>query len=117
MKQTNYVYFNATASSDGADDGSMYNAANHLAMNTTAAATATMYFRAWNGHNDAPDDVVLTVDATGTDDADRLNRIKAMDAMVDKLNTVNKQGFTTAFSIIENVKPGGITGIAVTIDS
>lgn len=117
MKQTNFVYFNATASSDGADDGSMYNSDALLAMNTTAAGTATMYFKAWNGHNDAPDDIVLTVDATGDDNADRLNRIKAMDAMVDKVNTVNKQGFVTAFSEIENVKPGGITGIAITVDA
>ena len=104
MKQTNFVYFNATASSDGADDGSMYNSEALLAMNSTAAGTATMYFKAWNGHNDG-------------DNADRINRIKAMDAMVEKVNNVNKQGFTTAFSEIENVKPGGITGIAITVHS
>ncbi len=116
MRQINYVYFNATATSDGNDDGGMYRADSLLAMNSTAAATATMYFKAWNGHKDAPDDIVLTVDATGGDEADRDNRIKAMDAMVEKVNTVNKQGFTTAFSEIENVKPGGIASIAITLD-
>jgi hypothetical protein len=40
-----------------------------------------------------------------------------MDAMVSKNNTVNKQGFVVAFSEIENVKPGGIASIAVTLDS
>ena len=117
MKQTNFVYFNATASSDGADDGSMYNSNALLAMNTTAAGTATLYFKAWNGHNDGPDDIVLTVVSSGDDNADRINRIKAMDAMVEKVNNVNKQGFTTAFSEIENVKPGGIASIAITLDA
>ena len=37
--------------------------------------------------------------------------------MVEKVNTVNKQGFTTAFSEIENVKPGGIASIAITLDA
>jgi hypothetical protein len=40
-----------------------------------------------------------------------------MDAMVSKLNTVNKTGFVMAFSEIENVKPGGIASIAVTLDT
>ena len=66
---------------------------------------------------DFGDVIALTVVSSGTDDADRINRIAAMDAMVSKNNVVNKQGFVVAFSEIENVKPGGITGIAVTIDS
>ena len=69
------------------------------------------------GHNDAPDDIVLTVDASGDDDADRVNRVTAMDAMVSKANTRNRDGFVVAYSEIENVKPGGITGITVTLDS
>ena len=60
---------------------------------------------------------VVFTDASGDDDADRVNRVAAMDAMVSKANTRNKDGFVVAFSEIENVKPGGITGITVTLDS
>ena len=38
MRQINYVYFNATAASNGNDDGGMYRADSLLAMNSTAAA-------------------------------------------------------------------------------
>ena len=40
-----------------------------------------------------------------------------MDAMVSKANTRNRDGFVVVYSEIENVKPGGITGITVTLDS
>ena len=83
----------------------------------TAAGVATMTYLGAVNHSDAGDKIALTVVSSGADDADRINRIAGMDAMVSKVNTVNKQGFVVAFSEIENVKPGGITGIAVTIDS
>tara|TARA_R100001163_G_C5045226_1_gene182613 strand:- start:558 stop:923 length:366 start_codon:yes stop_codon:yes gene_type:complete len=121
MRQdANFMYFNMASpvASGWTDDGNMYRSTQLMAMNSTAAGTATMYFEAiHNGHFDAPDDIVLTVDATGTDDADRANRVTAMDAMVSKANTRNRDGFVVAFSEIENVKPGGITGITVTLDS
>jgi len=121
MRQdANFMYFNMASpvASGWTDDGNMYRSNQLMAMNSTAAGTATMYFEAiHNGHFDAPDDIVLTVDATGTDDADRANRVTAMDAMVSKANTRNRDGFVVAFSEIENVKPGGITGITVTLDS
>jgi len=98
------------------DDGNMYPTTNFLGMNTTGANTFTMFFKAWNGHNDAPDDIVATI-VNGTDAVDQTNRLAGMDAMVSKANTVNKQGFVVAFSEIENVKPGGIASIVVTLDA
>ena len=91
---------------------------NHLyGMESTAAGVATMTYLGAVNHSDAGDKIALTVVSSGTDDADRISRIAGMDGMVSKVNAVNKQGFVVAFSEIENVKPGGITGIAVTIDS
>jgi hypothetical protein len=121
MRQdANFMYFNMASpvASGWTDDGNMYRSNQLMAMNSTAAGTATMYFEAiHNGHFDAPDDIVLTVDASGADDVDRANRVTAMDAMVSKANTRNRDGFVVAYSEIENVKPGGITGITVTLDS
>ena len=121
MRQdANFMYFNMAdpVASGWTDDGNMYRSTSLMAMNSTAAAAATMYFEAiHNGHFDAPDDIVLATDASGDDDADRVNRVAPMDAMVSKANTRNKDGFVVAFSEIENVKPGGITGITVTLDS
>tara|TARA_R110002153_G_scaffold189225_1_gene342049 strand:- start:715 stop:1056 length:342 start_codon:yes stop_codon:yes gene_type:complete len=94
-----------------------YQAKDLYGMETTAAGVATMTYLGAANHSDAGDKIALTVVSSGADDADRINRIAGMDAMVSKVNTVNKQGFVVAFSEIENVKPGGITGIAVTIDS
>ena len=116
----NFMYFNMAdpVASGWTDDGNMYISSSLMAMNSTAVGAATMYFEAiHNGHFDAPDDIVLATDASGDDDADRVNRVAAMDAMVSKANTRNKDGFVVAFSEIENVKPGGITGITVTLDS
>ena len=97
------MYFNMAdpVASGWVDDGNMYPTTNFLGMNTTGANTFTMFFKAWNG----------------TDAVDQTNRLAGMDAMVSKANTVNKQGFVVAFSEIENVKPGGIASIAVTLDS
>ena len=114
------MYFNMAdpVASGFTDDGNMYRSSSLMAMNSTAAGAATMYFEAiHNGHFDAPDDIVLAVDASGNDEADRVNRLKAMDAMVQKANTRNRDGFVVAYSEIENVKPGGITGITVTLDT
>ena len=86
-------------------------------MNSTAAGTVTMYFRAWNEHGDAPDDIALTVVSSGDDEADRTNRWTAMNAMVSAANTINKNGYVVAWSENENVKPGGITAAAPTLDS
>ena len=118
MRQNTYMYFNMAdpVASGWVDDGNMYPTTNFLGMNTTGANTFTMFFKAWNGHNDAPDDIVATIE-NGTDAVDQTNRLAGMDAMVSKANTVNKQGFVVAFSEIENVKPGGIASIAVTLDS
>ena len=121
MRQdANFMYFNMAdpVASGWTDDGNMYRSSALRAMNSTAAGTATMYFEEFHlGHNDAPDDIVLTVVSSGDDDADRANRVTAMDAMVSKANTRNRDGFVVAYSEIENVKPGGITGITVTLDS
>jgi hypothetical protein len=86
-------------------------------MDSTAAGVVTMYFKGWNNHLDAPDDIALTVTSSGNDDSDRVNRVAAIDAMVSKANTINKQGHVVAYSEIENVKPGGISAIAVTLDA
>tara|TARA_R110002072_G_scaffold124366_2_gene259848 strand:+ start:354 stop:683 length:330 start_codon:yes stop_codon:yes gene_type:complete len=99
------------------DDGNMYRADNLLSMNSTAAGVVDVYFKSWNGHGDGPDDVELTVVSSGDDEADRVNRLAAMDAIVSKANTVNKQGFVVAFSEIENIKPGGISSIAMSLNS
>ncbi len=121
MRQdANFMYFNMAdpVASSWTDDGNMYRSSQLMAMNSTAAGAATMYFEAiHNGHFDAPDDIVLAVDASGSDEVDRANRVKAIDAMVSKANTRNREGFVVAYSEIENVKPGGITGITVTLDS
>ena len=94
-----------------------YQAKDLYGMETTAAGVATMTYLGAVNHSDAGDKIALTVVSSGSDDADRTNRVAAIDAMVSKNNTVHSQGFVVAFSEIENVKPGGITGIAVTIDS
>ena len=121
MRQdANFMYFNMAnpVASGWTDDGNMYRSNQLMAMNSIAANRAQMYFEAiHNGHFDAPDDITLTINATGTDEEDRVNRVAAMDAMVSKANTRNKDGFVVAYSEIENVKPGGITGISVTLDS
>ena len=105
------------ATVNGTDDINMYRSDNLLAMDSTAAGVVTMYFRAWNEHVDAPDDIALTVTSSGDDNDDRINRLAAIDAMVDKANTINRQGYVVAYSENENVKPGGISSIAVTLDS
>ena len=112
------MYFNMAdpVASSWTDDGNMYPTSSFLGMNTTGANTFTMFFKAWNGHADAPDDIVATI-TNGDDDVDQTNRLAGMDAMVSKANTVNKQGFVVAYSEIENVKPGGIASIAVTLDT
>ena len=121
MKQdANFMYFNMAnpVASSWTDDGNMYRSSALRAMNSTAAAAATMYFEEFHlGHNDAPDDIVLAVTDAATDEEDRQNRVAAMDAMVSKANTRNRDGFVVAYSEIENVKPGGITGITVTLDA
>ena len=118
MIQNTFMYFNMAdpVASGWVDDGNMYPTTNFLGMNTTGANTFTMFFKAWNGHNDAPDDIACTI-VNGTDAVDQTNRLAGMDAMVSKANTVNKQGFVVAFSEIENVKPGGIASIVVTLDA
>ncbi len=109
--------YNAAAVINGTDDLNVYQTKDFYGMESTAAGVVTSTYLGAVNHSDAGDVIALTVVSSGADDADRINRIAAMDAMVSKNNTVNKQGFVVAFSEIENVKPGGITGIAVTIDS
>ena len=117
MIQRNFMIFNMAATVNGTDDINMYRSDNLLAMDSTAAGVVTMYFRAWNEHVDAPDDISLTVTSSGDDNDDRINRLAAIDAMVDKANTINRQGYVVAYSENENVKPGGISSVAVTLDS
>ena len=117
MIQRNFMIFNKAATVDGTDDINMYDSDNLLAMDSTAAGVVTMYFRAWNEHVDAPDDIALTVVSSGDDEADRNNRIAAMDAMVSKANTINRDGYVVAWSENENVKPGGISAAVPTLDS
>ena len=117
MIQRNFMIFNMAATANGTDDINMYRSDNLLAMDSTAAGVVTMYFRAWNEHVDAPDDIALTVTSSGDDNDDRINRLAAIDAMVDKANTINRQGYVVAYSENENVKPGGISSVAVTLDS
>ena len=117
MIQRNFMIFNQAATVNGTDDINMYNSDNLLGMDSTAAATVTMYFRAWNEHVDAPDDIALTVVSSGDDEADRDNRVAAMNAMVSAANTVNKNGYVVAWSENEDVKPGGITAAVPTLDS
>lgn len=117
MIQRNFMIFNMAATVNGTDDINMYRSDNLLAMDSTAAGVVTMYFRAWNEHVDAPDDIALTVTSSGDDNDDRINRLAAIDAMVDKANTINRQGYVVAYSENENVKPGGISSVAVTLDS
>ena len=117
MIQRNFMIFNQAATVNGTDEINMYNSDNLLGMDSTAAATVTMYFRAWNEHVDACDVIALTVDASGDDEADRDNRITAMNAMVSAANTVNKNGYVVAWSENENVKPGGISAAVPTLDS
>ena len=117
MIQRNFMIFNQAATVNGTDDINMYNSDNLLGMDSTAAATVTMYFRAWNEHVDAADVISLTVDASVDDAADRTNRWTAMNAMVSAANTINKNGYVVAWSENENVKPGGITAAAPTLDS
>ena len=117
MIQRNFMIFNMAATVNGTDDINMYRSDNLLAMDSTAAGVVTMYFRAWNEHVDAPDDIALTVTSSGDDNDDRINRLAAIDAMVDKANTINRQGYVVAYSENENVKPAGISSVAVTLDS
>ena len=117
MIQRNFMIFNQAATVNGTDDINMYDSDNLLGIDSTAAGTVTMYFRAANEHVDAADVIALTVDATGDDEADRNNRLTAINAMVNAANTVNKKGHVVAFSENENVKLGGITAAAPTIDS
>ena len=121
MRQdANFMYFNMAdpVASSWVDDGNMYRSSSLMAMNSTAAGAATMYFEAiHNGHFDAPDDIVLAVTDAATDELDRANRVAAMDAMVSKANTINRKGYVVAWSENENVKPGGITAAAPTLDS
>jgi len=109
--------YNAAAVIDGTDDLNVYRTKDFYGMESTAVGVVTSRYLGAVNHSDAGDVIALTVVSSGTDDADRINRLAAMDAMVSKNNTVNKSGFVVAFSEIENVKPGGITGIAVSIDS
>lgn len=117
MTQRNFMIFNQAATVNGTDDINMYYSGNLLAMDSTAAGTVTMYFRAWNEHVDAPDDIALTVVSSGDDEADRDNRITAMNAMVSAANTRNRKGYVVAWSENENVKPGGISAAVPTLDS
>ena len=117
MIQRNFMIFNAAATVNGTDDINMYNSTDLLGMDSTGAGVVTMYLKPAINHSDAPDDIALTVVSSGTDDEDRINRLAAIDAMVEKANTINKDGFVVAYSENENVKPGGITGIAVTLDT
>ena len=117
MIQRNFMIFNQAATVNGTDDINMYDSDNLLAMDSTAAGVVTMYFRAWNEHVDAPDDIALTVTSSGDDDDDRTNRVAAIDAMVSKANTINKDGYVVAWSENENVKPGGISAAVPTLDS
>ena len=112
----NMILFNSHATISSTTTFNAYRTDQHFGMESTGANVATMHFKSAVNHIDAPDFVALT-STNGDDNVDQTNRIASMDAMVSKLNTVNKQGFVVAFSEIENVKPGGITGIAVTIDS
>ena len=109
--------YNAHATINSTATLNAYRTKDFYGMESTAAGVVTSRYLGAVNHSDAGDVIALTVVSSGTDDADRINRIAAMDAMVSKNNVVNKQGFVVAFSEIENVKPGGITGIAVTIDS
>jgi hypothetical protein len=117
MVQKNFMIFNQAATVDGADDLNMYDSDNLLAMDSTGAGVVTMYFRAWNEHVDAPDDIALTVVSSGDDEADRVNRVAAIDAMVSKANAVNRNGYVVAWSENEGVKPGGISAAVPTLDS
>ena len=117
MIQRNFMIFNQAATVNGTDDINMYNSDNLLGMDSTGANTVTMYFRAWNEHVDAADVIALTVANEATDVADRTNRWAAMDAMASAANTINKNGYVVAWSENENVKPGGITAAAPTLDS
>jgi len=117
MIQRNFMIFNQAATVNGTDDINMYDSDNLLAMDSTAAGVVTMYFRAWNEHVDAADVIALTVVSSGDDEADRDNRVAAMNAMVSAANTVNRKGYVVAWSENENVKPGGISAAAPTLDS
>ena len=111
------IIYNAAAVIDGTDDLNAYQTKDFYGMESTAAAVVKSRYFGAVSHLDAGDVIALTVVDTGSHDEDRAKRVLAMDAMVSKQNTVNKQGFVVAFSEIENVKPGGIASIAVTIDS
>ena len=113
----NMVIFNSHATISSTATLNMYPSTSLYGMESTAAGVATMTYLSAVNHSDAGDLIALTVVSSGGDAADSVNRIAAMDAMVSKNNTVTKQGFVVAFSEIENVKPGGITGIGVTLDS
>ena len=112
----NMIIFNSHATISSTTTLNMYRTDQHFGMESTGANVAKMHFKSAVNHIDAPDFVALT-STNGDDNVDQTNRIASMDAMVSKLNTVNKQGFVVAFSEIENVKPGGILSIAVTLDS
>ena len=112
----NMILFNSHATISSTATFNAYRIDNHFGMESTGANVAGMYFKSDVNHIDAADVVALTI-VNGDDNVDQTNRIAAMDAMVSKLNTVNKAGFVMAFSEIENVKPGGIASIAVTLDT
>lgn len=111
------IIYNSHATISSTATVNAWQASSFRGMESSAAGTMTMTYPSAVNHSDAGDVVVATVVSSGSDDADRANRVAAMDAMVSKQNTVNKDGYVVAYSEIENVKPGGITGIAVTIDS
>ena len=117
MIQRNFMIFNQAAIVNGTNDINMYRSDNLLAMDSRGAGEVKMYFRAWNEHVDAPDRIALTVTSSGDDEADRVNRVTAIDAMVSKANTINKNGYVVAWSENENVKPGGISAAVPTLDS
>ena len=115
--KNNIIIYNSHADITSTATLNAYKSVDLYGMETTAVAVASLTYLSAVNHSDAGDVIALTVDATGPADTDRANRVTAMDAIVSKNNTVNKQGFVVAYSEIENVKPGGILSIAVTIDS
>jgi len=116
MKDTNMMLFNSHATISDNLTFTMRDAKTIWGFESTGANTSTLNVKATINHIDAPDVFVLTT-VNGTDEVDRVNRIAGIDAMVAKANVVNKQGFVVAFSEIENVKPGGIASIALTLDT
>ena len=120
MKQKYFMYFNDNATVNASSISVMLDSDNLAAIDTTAANVVTMYFTPdLAGDQDGPDDVAITCTNGATDQLDYTHRKSAMNSMVQLANSVNRNGYVTAFDTLNSINPNStdIVSIAVTLNS